>query len=110
MKNIENRQIFLFNFASLNGNKREMYYEEQKLKNENVSETFVDFIEIESTCKRCEIFFASRNLLHMYILEIKCLKQSNQIFTQFKNQNNIAKIITFTTPTEEQNFELKFRS
>ena len=104
-----NQNNFSFNFANLNQKNNEVYYEKQKIDDDE-REIFIEFIDIESNCKRCELSFASRNLLHVHIREAKCLKQT--ILTNLDNSKiqNIVKIITFKASIKDQSSELKFRS
>lgn len=114
LKNDKNQMNFVSIFASLNENDNEMYFEEQKIENENEDKAFVDFVNEESICKSCELSFASKNLLHVYIRKIKCSKKSNKALTNSNYSNlrlqNIIKIIIFKTFTKDQNFELKFKN
>ena len=76
MKNDENQENnqnnFSFNFEDVDDEKNEMYYEKKAVKDDDNNETFIKFIEIKSKCKRCELIFASRNLLHVYIRRVTC--------------------------------------
>ena len=69
-------------------------------------------MKIIFTCKRCKLFFVSKNLLHVYIREARCLKQINQLIAASNKTKiqNIVKIISFSTTTKDQNFDLKFKS
>lgn len=103
--NVENQKNFISNFANFDDKKHEIYYKKQTIENENEQETFVDFVEIQSICKRYEEFFISRNLLHNHIRDIKCLKQFDRVLTnsnssKFEIQHTV-KIITFMTSTND---------
>ena len=103
----EDQENLFANFADLDEEGHELYYEKQTIKNED-NETFVGFIEIESICKRCEKSFFSKNLLHNHIRKKICLKLLSEI-SKIKTSDMI-KIVTSTTATENQDFELRFRS
>ena len=111
LKNDQDQKNFSSNFANLNEEDNEVYYEEQNIKNEK--NIFVEFVEIQSSCKRCEKTFSSRNLLHDHIQMIICVK-SNRISKVDLINNTIKsaeiKIVTFKTSINNQNVELKFRS
>ena len=103
----ENQENLFANFADLNEEEHELYYEKQTIKKKD-NETFVEFIEIKSICKRCEKSFFSKNFLHNHIRKEICLKLLNEI-SKIKTSDMI-KIVISTTATENQDFKLRFRS
>lgn len=105
-KNIEDQENYTSNYAGLDDEGHELYYEEQSVKEED--ETFVGFVGIESTCKRCGESFSSRNLLHSHIRKALCLKRANQVSKE-KPQDKVA-IITSMASTSDQGSGLGFRS
>ena len=110
LKDDEEQENFSFNFANFDDEDNELYYEKESIKEDDNDQIFIEFIDIESTCKRCELFFFSRNLLHVHIREAKCLKQTISTNPDTSKTHNIVKIIAFKAFTKDQNSELKFRS
>ena len=106
----EDHENFSANFAGLNDEGNELYYEKETIKKDDNDETFIEFIGIESTCRRCELSFASRNLLHVHIREAKCLKQTALTNLDNSKTHSTVKIVIFKASTSNQNAELGFRS
>ena len=58
--------ITSINFANYNEHENELYYDEQNYSFD-YKETFIDFINFETTCKHCYKIFFSNNKLHYYL-------------------------------------------
>ena len=107
-----NQNNFSFNFENFDDEGNEIYYEKSNTKNDE--NTFVEFVEMQSTCKRCEETFSFKNLLHDHIRMTICVKSNriskvDLINDTVKNTDTV-KIVTFKTSTSNQNVELEFRS
>lgn len=78
------------------------------MKEKNNNETFIDFVEIESTYNSCNLIFTSKILMHANIREVNCLKLSTQINQTISHQ--FIKIVNFIASTKNQDFDLQFKS
>ena len=68
------------NFAEYDETNNEFFYEKQTC--DEMNETFADFIEIETVCKRCQKTFSFNNKLHVHLRFDMCFKkQKNNSFT-----------------------------
>lgn len=61
------------NYAKYDEHDNELYYE--KIKNENFDEVFIDFVNFETICKRCDKIFSLNNKLHYYLRHDQCIKK-----------------------------------
>lgn len=72
---INNENTTSINFAEYDEHENQFFYDEQAFINKNHDEVFVDFINLETTCKHCRKIFAFNNILHYYLRHDQCIKK-----------------------------------
>ena len=99
---MKNEETVFINFAKYDEHENELYYDEQTLMKKNSNETFISFVNLETTYKHCHKIFSFNNKLHFHLRHDQCIKKtSKNTQIHFRSKKSSSKLFETTMYSAE---------